>query len=278
MSRDMQEKMQRVQPEMKKLKEKHKDDPWALYQAQQELFRRHHINQFAMLGGCLPLLAQLPIFMGLYYCLQESISFRLESFVYIRNLAAPDMLLWWSEHIPIISRWADQGGMFFLGPYFNLLPVVAVALMIVHQAVMTPPAMDEQQELNMKMMKWMSVVFGIMFYKVAAGLCLYFIVSSIWGLAERKLMPKGKPETAPAEGETAQAPPPVPKPRPEPRKQRAETKKESNGFFQRMKDWWAEVLREAAKQQQARREVRDDGPARKKKRRDDETSRRKGSD
>lgn len=284
-SKEMQEKMQGVQPEMKKLKEKYKDDPWALYQAQQELFKRQNINQFAMLGGCLPLFAQLPIFMGLYYCLQESILFRLEPFAYIHNLAAPDMLTWWvpwslrmSENIPVISQIASQGGMLYLGPALNLLPIVAVVLMMVQQAVMTPPAMDEQQEMNMKMMKWMSVVFGIMFYKVAAGLTLYFIVSSLWGLAERKLLPKAK--TAPAG--TGDEPAPeatVTAPRPEPPKRgRPEPKKEpsGNGMFQKLKDWWQTVLEEAAKQQQARREPRDDD--RKPKRRDDRAGRRKGRD
>jgi YidC/Oxa1 family membrane protein insertase len=280
-SKDMQEKMQRVQPEMKKLKEKYKEDPWALYQAQQELFKRQNINQFAMLGGCLPLFAQLPIFMGLYYCLQESILFRLEPFLYIRNLAAPDMLLWWGERIPVISEISNQGGMLYLGPYLNLLPLIAVVLMMVHQAVMTPPAMDEQQEMNMKMMKWMSVVFGIMFYKVAAGLTLYFIVSSLWGLAERKLLPKAKTPPAGGTDETAPAPE-VETPRVEPPKRsRPEPKKKStggDGIVQKLKDWWQSLLEEAAKQQQARREPRDEDDDRKPKRRDDRAGRRKGRD
>src|SRR5581483_7049088 len=100
--------------------------------------------------------------------------------------------------IPYISQPGDRDatilGLFpnflYLGPYFNLLPVVAVALMIVQQSLMTPPAMDEQQRAQMKMMKYMMVIFGLMFYKVAAGLCIYFIASSLWGFAERKLLPK----------------------------------------------------------------------------------------
>ena len=277
-SKDMQEKMAKLQPEMKKIKEKYKDDPWKLYQEQQELFKKHNVNQFAMLGGCLPLLAQLPIFMGLYYCLQESILFRLKPCLYIRNLAAPDMLIWWGEHIPVlgfISSWSSQGGMLFLGPYFNLLPVIAVVLMMVQQQVMQPPAMDEQQEMNMKMMKWMSILFGFMFYKVAAGLCLYFIASSLWGLAERKLQFKKKqpePEASPSEPMIT-----APQPRAEPKKSRSESKKAAagTGIFQRFKNWWDEVLQQASKQQQARR---DDGDGRKKKRRDDETSRRNRED
>ncbi len=59
--------------------------------------------------------------------------------------------------------------------------------------MMTPPPADEQQAMQQKMMKYMMVFFGLMFYKVAAGLCLYFIASSVWGFCERKLLPKKKP-------------------------------------------------------------------------------------
>ena len=61
----------------------------------------------------------------------------------------------------------------------------------------TPPPTDEQQEAQQKMMTYMMVFMGFMFYKVAAGLCIYFIASSIWGLAERKLLPKTKPGKQP---------------------------------------------------------------------------------
>src|SRR5207253_5524668 len=166
-SRNMQEKMKLLGPEMKVLKEKHKSDFRAFSQAQQELYRRHNVNPFAGMAGCLPLLAQMPIFMGLYYALQESIHFRLAPFVWIRNLAAPDMLFYWGQSMPWINRPEDMGGFFYLGPYFNLLPVIAVALMIVQQKFLMPPATDEAQEMQQKMMKYMSIFFGILFYKVA---------------------------------------------------------------------------------------------------------------
>jgi membrane protein insertase Oxa1/YidC/SpoIIIJ len=102
------------------------------------------------------------------------------------------MLIHWGESIPWISRPEDYGGFLYLGPYFNLLPVIAVSLMIVQQKFTMPPPTDEQQEMQQKMMKYMMVFFGLMFYKVAAGLCVYFIASSMWGFAERKLLPKKK--------------------------------------------------------------------------------------
>src|SRR5262249_46317162 len=119
----------------------------------------------------------------------------------ITNLAAPDMLFSWSQNIPFISRIEDYGSFFYLGPYFNLLPVIAVVLMIGQQKMMTPPPADEQQAMQQKMMKYMMIFFGLMFYKVAAGLCLYFIASSVWGFCERKLLPKKKPEVKEVSGE-----------------------------------------------------------------------------
>src|SRR5262245_27819420 len=113
----MQEKMAKLAPEVKKLEEEYKEDFQALNQAGTELYLRHGINPLSQLGGCLLMFVQLPVFLGLYYCLQESIQFRLEPFLWIRNLAAPDMLIWWGEHIPWISTPVDQGWMLYLGPY-----------------------------------------------------------------------------------------------------------------------------------------------------------------
>jgi YidC/Oxa1 family membrane protein insertase len=192
-------RMQALAPELKKLQEKYKDDRQGMGLAQMELYRKHGVNPF---GTCWFLLLQMPIFMGLYFALQESIHFRLAPFwpLWIKNLAAPDMLFGWSESIPFVSRVQDYGGFLYLGPYFNLLPVVAVALMIAQQKMMTPPPADDQQAMQQKMMKYMMVFFGLMFYKVAAGLCVYFIASSVWGFCERKLLPKTK---VPAVGETS---------------------------------------------------------------------------
>lgn len=126
-------RMQELAPELKKIGEKYKDDPQARTQATMELYRKHKIHPLA---SCLPLVLQMPIFLGLYFCLQESINFRLANFLWIDNLAAPDMLVWWGESIPWISDPNSQGGMLYLGPFFNLLPVIAVALMIAQQQMM----------------------------------------------------------------------------------------------------------------------------------------------
>lgn len=206
----LQDKMARLKPEIEKLQEKYKDDYQAFNQAKTKLMLENGVNPLATSGGCLLLFAQMPILMGLYFCLQESVFFRLEHFLWIPNLAAPDMLVWWSEQIPYIS-WANNlGSMLYLGPYLNILPLVAVGLIFIHQKLTMPPPTDEQQELQQKMMKIMVGFMALFFYKVAAGLCIYFICSTGWALAERKLIPKPKPPSDPAVPSTGQSGSPKP--------------------------------------------------------------------
>jgi YidC/Oxa1 family membrane protein insertase len=186
----MMEVQKKLAPQLEELKKKYAHDPTEFNREKMRLLMSHGVNPFAAMGGCLLLLAQMPVMMGLYFCLQESIFFRLQSFLWIENLAAPDMLFWWSEKIPFISTPEDIGGIFYLGPYFNLLPILAVGLMLWQQNKMMPPPTDEQMAQQQQMMKIMLILMGIFFYKIAAGLVLYFIISTIWGMIERQFIPK----------------------------------------------------------------------------------------
>jgi YidC/Oxa1 family membrane protein insertase len=190
------QKMQELQPEIKRLQEKHKKDIEGRTKAQQELFRKHNYNP---LSGCLVLFVQLPIFMGLYRSLQVDVELRDAGLFghvirWCSNLAAPDMLYDWSWFMP---AWFSSGvGMFALGPYFNLLPLLTIGLFLWQQKMFMPPPTDEQSAMQAKMMNYMMVFMGVMFYKVASGLCIYFIASSLWGVAERKFLPKKTPVDA----------------------------------------------------------------------------------
>jgi YidC/Oxa1 family membrane protein insertase len=209
---------------------------------------------------------QMPIFMGLYYSLQESIHFRLAgvSSYWMPNLAAPDMLVYWSNNIPFISQPEWYGWPFYLGPFLNVLPIVAVSLMLVQQKWTMPPPTDEQQEQQQKMMKYMMIFMGVMFYKVASGLCIYFIASSIWGFVERRMLPKRKPGAPPAEAKTGLLPAgavqketfssrffkeePRAKGKRGKRRQDKAAKAEDDGsMWQRLRAWWQEVLEQAQK-------------------------------
>ncbi|MBN1393592.1 MAG: membrane protein insertase YidC [Pirellulales bacterium] len=199
------QKMQQLQPEIKKIQQKYKSNVEARTKAQQELFRKHNYNP---LSGCLPIFIQLPIFIGLYRALMVDVELRdaplLTSAIrWCSNLAAPDMLFDWSGFMP---DWINSGqGIFGLGPYFNLLPVLTIFLFIAQQKMFMPPAADEQAAMQQKIMKYMMVFMGLLFFKVASGLCIYFIASSLWGLAERKYLPKAAPAAALAAETRAEA-------------------------------------------------------------------------
>ena len=77
----------------------------------------------------------------------------------------------------------------WLGPYLNIFPIITIVLFIWQQKMFTPPATDEQTQMQQNMMKYMMIVMGVMFFKVPAGLCVYFIASSLWGIGERKMLP-----------------------------------------------------------------------------------------
>ena len=208
-TRNMQ-KMQELQPEIKRIADQHKGNMEKRTKAQQELFRKHNYNP---MGGCLVMFVQLPVFIGLYRALMVDVELRQAPLLgqavrWCSNLSAPDMLLDWSVLMPDYINSGD--GIFALGPYLNVLPMVTVALFLWQQKMFMPPALDEQAAMQQKIMKYMMVVIGVMFYKVASGLCIYFIASSLWGVAERKLLPKTTPpvaQTPPAEKKRAASTP-----------------------------------------------------------------------
>ncbi len=187
------QKMQELQPEIKRINEKYKNDAEKKMRAQQQLFRDHNYHP---LGGCLLAFVQLPIFVGLYRSLSVDVSLRQapllsENIRWASNLAAPDMFYDWSAMMP---QFITQGtGFFGLGPYLNILPLVTIVLFIWQQKMFMPPPADEQAAMQQKMMQYMMIFMGFLFFKVASGLCVYFIASSLWGIAERKLLPKTKP-------------------------------------------------------------------------------------
>ncbi len=200
-------RIQALKPEMDRINEKYKSDLQKKSQATQELYRKNSINP---LGGCLPLFLQMPVFIGLYRALLVDVELRQSPLFWhaifghpIRwcsNLAAPDMFLDWSAIMP---DFITQGqSLFGLGPYLNVLPLITVGLFLVTQRMTMPAPTNDQAAMQQKMMKYMTLFMGVLFYKVASGLCLYFVASSLWGIAERKLLPKAATAGTTAGGST----------------------------------------------------------------------------
>ena len=146
-------KMRQFSPRIKQLQERYGDDKQKLQMATMELYRKEKFNPMA---GCLPAFLQIPIFMSMYWMLAESVELRHAPWIgWIQDLTARD-------------------------PYF-ILPIINVAVMTVTQHL-TPmaPGMDPMQ---VKIMKWMPVVFGLLMLFMPAGLVLYWVTSGLIGLA-----------------------------------------------------------------------------------------------
>jgi YidC/Oxa1 family membrane protein insertase len=185
------QKMQVLQPEMKAIAEKYKNEPEKRTKATQELWRKHNYNP---MGGCLLVFIQVPIFMGLYRSLATDVELRQaplfsSAIRWCSNLAAPDMFYNWSKLLPQFLTAPEA----WLGPFLNLFPLATIGLFLWQQKLFMPPAVDEQAKMQQQVMKYMMFFMALMFFKVPCGLCLYFIASSLWGIAERLLLPTTPP-------------------------------------------------------------------------------------
>lgn len=169
----MQERHKKMQPKLEEVRRRFPKDagPQQAKQRQAEELRlmREHGVVAGQLGGCLPILLQMPVFLALYQVLSTSIELRGAGFLWFPDLTTPDAL--------------SLGG-----PTVNILPILWIALMFVQMrlAPATPavdPAMAKQQKMTQYMMFGM---FGIMMYSQASGLLMYFTISTLWGLLEQK--------------------------------------------------------------------------------------------
>jgi len=260
MNMKMMEVQKKLAPQIEELKKKFPDNPHEFNRAKMQLMMANGVNPFAAMGGCLLLIAQMPVMMGLYYCLQESVFFRLESFLWVDNLAAPDMLFWWGEHIPFISTPDNLGSFLYLGPYFNALPLIAVALMIWQQNKMMPPPTDEQMAQQQRMMKIMMIMVAVMFYKVAAGLALYFIIGTTWGLIERRFIHKPDEKAGGDAGETADLTPKSGSPNGQPTSFGVVELPKPKGLLGRLREAVQKRMEEMQRQadEQSRRQIRNE--------------------
>ncbi len=192
----MGQRMQEMAPEIKKINEQYKDDFQKRGVETQKLYKKYKMNPMA---SCLPVFIQLPIFIGLYRTVSTDVALRQKPLIagwdWCSNLAGPDQFLLWPAWMPEMLAGKGTG---WFGPYFNLLPIVTCLLFIIQQKVLMPKATDEQALMTQRIMMFMTVFMGVLFFRVPAGLCIYFITSSIWSLVERTLVKKFLPSVRPA--------------------------------------------------------------------------------
>jgi YidC/Oxa1 family membrane protein insertase len=136
------------------------------------------------LGGCLPMLIQLPIFIGLYRAFGNAFFLRQAEFLWIHDLSLPDATIPFSTYI-------GEGWLSFLAHNgwltINLLPILWIVLSVL-QFKLQPKSDDPQQAAMQKNMAFIFPLMGLMFYGFASGFSFYFIISSLYSIAESKLV------------------------------------------------------------------------------------------
>ncbi len=150
--------MQALQPKMEQIRQKYKDDPQKMNIEVMQLYKDYGVNP---VGGCLPMLVQMPIFIGFYVMLQSAVELRGHSFWWIHDLVQPDT----------VASFMLLGYNIAINPLPLLMTATQVLLMR-----MTPTTGDNQQA---KMMQWMPVVLLFVLYNFAAALALYWTVSNL---------------------------------------------------------------------------------------------------
>jgi len=158
-------KMKQVTPKMTAIRERHKGDPQKMNQAMMELYKTEKINP---LGGCLPIVVQIPVFIALYWVLLASVEMRGAPWLgWIHDLTVPD-------------------------PFYILPVIMAVSMFVQTKLNPTPP-----DPVQAKMMMFMPIIFSVMFFFFPAGLVLYWVVNNILSIAQQWVITKkiqgGKP-------------------------------------------------------------------------------------
>jgi len=161
--------MQKLQPQMLKIRERYKDNSEQMNKEIMELYRRHKVNP---LGGCLPMVLQIPVFIGLYQALLNAVELRHAPFMlWINDLSAPDRL--GTLQLPLVQH-----------PGIPVLTLLMGASMFVQQW-MTPTAGDPAQQ---RVMMIMPLMFTFMFVNFPSGLALYWLVNNLLTIGQQYYM------------------------------------------------------------------------------------------
>jgi YidC/Oxa1 family membrane protein insertase len=164
--------MREIQPEMKLIQEKYKEDPQKQQQAMLKLYKEAKVNP---LGGCLPNLLQLPILVTLWMFFQNSILIRQKPFLWADDLSAPDVILSLPFNIPL------------LGDHISGFVLLMTITMIVQMQISGQTAPNNQMKVLTYILPVMMFVF---FNNIASGLSLYYMIYNVLSIAQQMLINK----------------------------------------------------------------------------------------
>jgi YidC/Oxa1 family membrane protein insertase len=174
-------KMQTLQPQVAAINAKYKNvglrDPRKAEQNQEvmDLYKKHGVNP---MGGCFPMLIQIPFFFAFYKVLTVAIEMRGASWLWVTDLSRPETLA------------------------IHVLPILMIAAQFVQQKMTPNPSADPNQQ---RMMLMMPLIFGFMFYSVSSGLVLYWLTSNVVGIVQQWFINRSMPAPAPAISEPVAA-------------------------------------------------------------------------
>ena len=173
--------MQAIQPETEQIRKAYSDNPQKMNKEIMGLYKKNKINP---VGGCLPMLLQLPIFMSLYQVLLRSVALRGAHFLWIKDLAGPDAAFTLPQKLPII------------GSHINILPILMAIAMWAQQKISQGGGKEVSEQQKM-MATIMPVMFGFIFYNMPSGLVLYWFTNTLFMLLIQEVVLKArKPVTS----------------------------------------------------------------------------------
>ena len=151
--------MRKAGPKLKEIQDRYKDDRQKLGQEMMKLYKTEKVNP---MGGCLPIIAQMPFFIGFFFALREMVELRHASMLWISDLSVPD-------------------------PFF-ILPIMFGLVMVFTQKLSpAPPTADQTQQ---QIIKYMPVVFSVFFFVLPVALCLYSVINSGVSLGQQRYLYK----------------------------------------------------------------------------------------
>ncbi len=171
-------RMSALAPELEKLKKEIGDDQQEMQKRMMELYRERGVNP---LGGCLPLMLQMPVFITLYRMLWSAFELRRAPFLWMADLSEPDRLFKLPFSIPFPFAGGHVDGV-------NLLPILGAVAMLLSTEFMNPSATAMQNSQQKMMMRFMPVMFSVFMYNLASGLNLYILVSTVLGIAQSQVI------------------------------------------------------------------------------------------
>ena len=168
-------RMAKLQPLMKEVREQYKDQPQKLNEATLKIFKENKVNP---MGGCLPILITMPLFVAFFAMLQGTAELRFTSFLWVTDLSTPDTV--WRLPIGNLP--------------LNIMPILMGATMIYQMRLTPTPTTDNAQ---VQMMKFMPIIFTLICYNFAAALALYSTVNGVFTIAQQIIVNKTTKDDTP---------------------------------------------------------------------------------